>query len=423
MPVDEVRAIQAARRAAQDPDAEPKQRRALSHVGGKVAVEQGEPALAKLLERALDVRVSEERVLADLHGFHSYPARMHPDTAHTLIEGLSRRGEHILDPFCGSGTILVEAQRLERFPIGSDLNPLAVELASLKTARLGSVFMRSLEAAADDVAEHARERQLAKLGPTMAYGPEDRELFASHILLELDGLRSGIEELRDPGMARALRLVLSAMLTKVSLKTGDSTQRTAPKRLARGYAIRFFKQKAHDLAVRALEAREKTPRGAHKAEIEVADARDLRYAEARSVSLVVTSPPYPGVYDYYDHHELRLRWLRLDGRALSRNEIGARRAARRGPASVGEWERDFTRCLEECRRVLRRDGKAVFLVADSSLSGRAMRVDEWMPRLAARAKLSLVARASQHRPHFHEGSARAFAGKPRREHLIILKSE
>jgi hypothetical protein len=415
MTADEPRALQA------PPEPRP-HRRALSHVGGKVDVELGEPALARLLERALDVRVSEERVLADLHGFHSYPARMHPDTARTLVEGLSRRGDTVLDPFCGSGTILVEAQRLERIPLGSDLNPIAVELASLKTARLGAVFMRSLESAASEVAEHARERQLGKLGPTVPYGPEDRELYASHVLLELDGLRSGIDALGDPGMQRALRIVLSAILTKVSIKAGDATQRRAPKRLARGYTIRLFTQKAHDLAVRALEARAKTPRGAHKAQVELADARDLRFVEPRSVSLIVSSPPYPGVYDYFDHHRLRLRWLRLDGRALSRNEIGARRAAKRGPTSVGEWERDFTRCLEEFRRVLRRDAKAVLLVADSSLSGRALRVEEWMPRLAARAKLSVVARASQRRPHFHEGSARAFGSSPRREHLIVLQS-
>jgi len=236
-------------------------------------------------------------------------------------------------------------------------------------------------------------------------------------------LRDGIESIDDPGMARALMLVLSAMLTKVSLSAGDSSHRREPKRLARGYAIRFFTQKAHDLAVRALQSREKTPRGAHKTQIEIADARDLFYANARTVSLIVTSPPYPGVYDYFDHHRLRLRWLRLDGRGLSRNEIGARRAAKRGTPSIAEWERDFTRCLEEFRRVLRPEGKAVLLVADSSLSGRPLIVDEWMPRLAARAKLRVVARASQRRPHFHDGSSRAFGATPRREHLIVLKSE
>lgn len=400
----------------------PNRRRALSHIGGRVEASEGPAALLSILERALDVRVSEQAGLADLHGFHSYPARMHPDTAQVLIGSMSRRGESVLDPFCGSGTVLVAAQRLERVALGSDLNPIAVELSSLKTARLGAKFAESIERAAAEVAEHAKARQTAKLGPTVLYGPEDRELFAMHVLLELDGLRDGIEALRDPPMERALFLVLSAILTKLSVKAGDASSRTTTKRLARGYAIRFFVHKAHDLSMRLLEAKQATPRGARPARVEVADARRLGFVDDRSVGLIVTSPPYPGVYDYFIHHELRLRWLRLDGRGLSRYEIGPRRAARKGAASIGEWERDFTRVLEEMRRVLRPGGKAVLLVADSSLAGKPLAVDQWLPRLAQRARLSVVARAGQRRPHFHRGSAEAFAGKPRREHLVVLEA-
>lgn len=400
----------------------PNKRRALSHIGGRVEASHGSAALISILERALDVRVSEEAGLADLHGFHSYPARMHPDTAKVLVESLSRRGDSVLDPFCGSGTVLVVAQRLERTTLGSDLNPIAVELASLKTARLGAKFAQSLEHAAARVAEHAKGRQTAKLGPTVPYGPEDRELFAMHILLELDGLREGIEELGDPGMERALFLVLSAILTKVSLKAGDASSRTMTKRLARGYAIRFFTHKAHDLALRLVEAKQHTPRGARPAKVELTDARRLGFVADRSVELIVTSPPYPGVYDYYNHHALRMRWLRLDGRGLSRNEIGPRRAARKGAVSIGEWERDFTRVLEEMRRVLKPGGKAVLLVADSSMAGRPLEVEQWLPRLAERARLKVIARAGQRRPHFHRASAEAFGSRPRREHLVVLEA-
>lgn len=405
------------------PEAQPpKRRRALSHVGGRVEAGDGPAALLSILERALDVRVSEEAVLADLHGFHSYPARMHPDTAKVLIESMSRRGETVLDPFCGSGTVLVAAQRLERVAFGSDLNPIAVELASLKTARLGAKFAESIEQTAARVAEHAKDRQKQKLGPTVPYGPEDRELFATYVLLELDGLRDGIEALGDPPMERALFLVLSAILTKLSLKAGDASSRTTTKRIARGYAIRFFAHKAHDLAQRLVEAKQQTPRGARPARVELTDARRLGFVADRSVGLIVTSPPYPGVYDYFNHHALRLRWLRFDGRGLAKYEIGPRRSARRGAASIGEWERDFTRVLEEMRRVLRPGGKAVLLVADSSLAGKALEVDRWLPRLAERAELRVVARAAQRRPHFHRGSAEAFGDKPRREHLVVLEA-
>lgn len=44
------------------------------------------------------------------HGFHSYPAMMIPQVARRLILEYSSEGDTLLDPFCGSGSVLVEAK-------------------------------------------------------------------------------------------------------------------------------------------------------------------------------------------------------------------------------------------------------------------------------------------------------------------------
>jgi hypothetical protein len=66
-------------------------------------------------------------------GFHSYPAMMIPQVAHRLIEEYSQEGDVLLDPFCGSGSVLVEAKITKRYSWGVDLNPLAVLIARVKT--------------------------------------------------------------------------------------------------------------------------------------------------------------------------------------------------------------------------------------------------------------------------------------------------
>ena len=71
------------------------------------------------------------------HGFHSYAGRMHPFTARTAIARFSQPGQDVLDPFCGSGTVLVEAMAAGRKAVGSDASPLAVIIAQVRSTTLG----------------------------------------------------------------------------------------------------------------------------------------------------------------------------------------------------------------------------------------------------------------------------------------------
>ena len=68
------------------------------------------------------------------HGFHQYPARMHPEIATRLIEKYATNSKTVvLDPFMGSGGVLVEAMLHGNNSIGIDLNPFAVLLSKVKT--------------------------------------------------------------------------------------------------------------------------------------------------------------------------------------------------------------------------------------------------------------------------------------------------
>src|SRR6266852_1394429 len=64
---------------------------------------------------------------------HWHPARFASQVPASLIGLLSQPGDLVLDPFMGSGTTLVEAQRLGRRSIGIDLNPIACLMVRAKT--------------------------------------------------------------------------------------------------------------------------------------------------------------------------------------------------------------------------------------------------------------------------------------------------
>ena len=58
-----------------------------------------------------------------------YPTQKPVKLLERIILASSNKGDLVFDPFCGSGTTLVAAKRLERKYIGCDINPDAVKLA------------------------------------------------------------------------------------------------------------------------------------------------------------------------------------------------------------------------------------------------------------------------------------------------------
>lgn len=70
------------------------------------------------------------------HGLHQYPARMIPQIARRLINKYASFGDLVLDPFCGSGGVLVESRLHGMNSVGIDINPLACLLARVKSTPL-----------------------------------------------------------------------------------------------------------------------------------------------------------------------------------------------------------------------------------------------------------------------------------------------
>lgn len=106
------------------------------------------------------------------HGFHQYPARMHPEIATRLIEKYSANSKTVvLDPFMGSGGVLVESMLHGNNSIGIDLNPFAVLLSKVKTTPLDP---KKLEKTLEDIQSTVNEDYKNKI--TFDNTPEKLDL-------------------------------------------------------------------------------------------------------------------------------------------------------------------------------------------------------------------------------------------------------
>ena len=398
----------------------------------------GEPLLAERLERALAV-AARDRVVVDslTHPFHTYPARMHPATARALVELFCDRAPDnavVVDPFCGSGTTLVEARAAGLDAVGVDLSPLAVLVAHAKTWTVPAARRTALRKAGTQIATEVRlaGRAARKAGHEAkplrrveGFDPNarDRRLgswFLPHVRRELEAIAARIDMVRttDAELASVLTAALSAILIKVSSRTSDTDPTWIDRQVPRGQAARLFAQRV-ELLVAGLEDLGRTP--GRMPRIVEADARALgEQVEAGSAWAVITSPPYPGTYDYAEHQRLRFDFLGLRHRAFDEGEVGARRKfPARGSGDVG-WLAELGGILETIATALRPGRYAALVVGDSIASGRARYAIDDL-RAALPSTVDLVGWASQARTELGSAEKRAFSERPKAEHIVVLR--
>ncbi len=374
---------------------------------------RGDDDVATLLSTALDLAATES---ADTltHGFHAYPARMHPAIARSVLASFGKPTDVVLDPFCGSGTVPIEAMIAGHLAMGSDLGPLAVELAYVKSRLLTHNQLVAMRERAYEIGDRSTERVQARTA-VQARIPKHLALrYEPHVLKELAGLLEEIDKGPNDEDRRTLRVVFSSLLVKLSKRRADTSDREMEKRLRKGLTTEMFVRKTEELVERYRALRDATPPTARAPRFVCGDARRLASLVGdREIDLVISSPPYGGTYDYAEHHVERSAWLGLDDRALTHNEIGARRHAKSEDAHM-RWDAAVLDVLTSIRDVTGRGARVFLLIGDGELDGHRIDASDHLAQLADAAHMRFVASASAARPDW-------LGGTPRREHLVALE--
>lgn len=368
-----------------------KRRRSLSQSGGPARL-SGDPERARLLAHALHVQAPGDD-LPFTHGFHAYPARMHPETARRVLEAFP--ADRVLDPFVGSGTTAVEAVRRGARFTGLDVSRMAIEIAWTRTRVARPEECRRVEAAGKRISPGSRD-----LPVDVPAG--ERGWYEPHTLREICAMKALVDH-EEPALRRSLTCVLSSILVKLSRQVSDSVVKIDAGRRPppRGAAPRMFVEKCTELTGNLL----RLSSDLHKRGIPFVEP-DLRLADARTAALegrfdlVLTSPPYEGTYDYASHQERRRLLYGADAPFAERHEIGSRR-------DPSGYRAHLQSCL---KNVMAHADRMVVLIGD----GHIMRGERLMADLAAGLGARVTAGASVQRRDWS-------GGPPRGEHLLLVE--
>ena len=350
---------------------------------GKAHIE-GDEALGKLCVTAL--RTSGEFKRAT-QGFHTYPARLHPEAARLLLEALP--GKSLGDPFCGGGTLLVEALIQGREVHGSDLNPVATLVATARTALLSSQQLNDLESLFDSIHRTAcasldNKKRIFLPSSILKYKDWYKTQCFEELAALFDATRSVESELKPLCQA-----VFSSLVVKYSLRASDTSNKVVYIARKKGAVVDAYANKAREYLSQLRELQTLVPPGTNPADITLSDARFPRFHD---VDTIITSPPYPGTYDYLPLQQLRQAWFDLDMKEDS--EIGSRRSFKSKRNAYEGWLKDTDDWMASAANALAVGGKIAIVVGEGIQAGRSLKVAKPTMNAAQRAGLKFVCSAS-----------------------------
>ena len=448
------------------------------------------------------------------HGFHEYPAGMQAAAADRILDVLP--GDSLLDPFTGGGTSLVVGMTKGRRTVGIDVSPLAAFVATHRTWRPGVgaeeetfEWMRhtaarvvdGLDDAAkavrdeDEDAKAAKESESEKgsaEGDDGTHGVREGAKKGGGVPRAWRAARRSLASALDdptapqppsPGLggstpAGALWFCLSVALQRSQKgrgkkKRGYKNQRQRTKKdfevaIETGAAIEAevecalsFQKCVDEYCDRVGELCEHTPGSTPAPVIVNGDVRSVSEAVLDgSVTSALTSPPYPGVYDYLsfarkvragsgaalvdgpdgggssggagsDSQETtddanRHGTLRYFATAVpdDRNwptdwnsgEFGSRRELRQDPRAFKDvWQEDQRAWLGVVSRALVPGGRAAVMIGDGA------NVDTRQSTIDAGAVVGLTHVASVSMALTHDMADGGVWNAARREHLVLLE--
>lgn len=285
------------------------------------------------------------------HQIHPYPAKLLPHIANFFVRAssLCKPGSLVLDPFCGSGTVALEASLAGTRTIVADANPFALLVTKVKTTPYPVSDLIS-------TARNLRTR-IARLRTAETISVVNEHLWYSKTTKSsLEKILRAVMEVEDANhrdffrvcfsvVARRLSYADPAVNVPVRLKEKPSLSIAANEHIRKhlNWLETVSPAEEFDRVVQLNIGRVHAANLAfperRPARVVGVDARCLvdqhrRQLPPASVPLTITSPPYGSAQKYIRASSLALNWLSLcapgelaslEGHSIGREHLSAKR--------------------------------------------------------------------------------------------------
>jgi hypothetical protein len=330
-------------------------------------IDYWESSLARLRERMRELSIENQKLgfheIAErertkhVHRLHPYLGKFIPQLVEYFLSRYVRPGEVVVDPFCGSGTTLVQSSEMGIHSIGCEISAFNALIARVKLAEY------NLEAAKREVLDVARRTTEFS---NRLYGDEGasfevfqtrseylRNWFAPRSLQEMLFFKSIIAEYEYRDLLKVLlsRTARSCRLIRHYELATPTSPVTKPYRCYKHQnkicrpvqsilkRLNFYSRDT----IRRLEEFAKLRKKRTESVVIEGDSRNVaveretdrllgrKWFRRKNVLAVFTSPPYVGQIDYHEQHEYAYElfgYERRDGQEIGAKGMGRGRKAK-----------------------------------------------------------------------------------------------
>ncbi|OEH92573.1 DNA methyltransferase [Bacillus solimangrovi] len=264
----------------------------------------------------------EIRKKSGIHNIMRYPATMVPQMLEELITILAAEtnSKNILDPFMGSGTVLVEGIKNKLNVYGIDINPMAYLLCKAKTQYVSTISLEK------EYTQLINDIELGLPLKKIHHFTNIDKWFRKDIIIELSKLKTRIESISNKRVKLIFMICFADTITDVK-NSRSSTWKLHAKsteqienftydvlnQFSKKLKLTISWYKSHLNEIK-LNSQQKNSIGV-KAKISCGDSRNLKKSlclKDSSIDLIVTSPPYGDngtTVPYGQYSSLHLFWL------------------------------------------------------------------------------------------------------------------
>ncbi|MDI9872969.1 DNA methyltransferase [Flectobacillus rivi] len=300
------------------------------------------------------IEVSFRKLVKDIpnseratHFIHPYPAKLLSHIPYFFLNNniFSKPNDIVLDPFCGSGTVLLEAILAKRKAWGIDSNPLARLIAKVKTT--------NLKISDIDEAEKRIINLYYTLNDDQCKTPDVINInhwYEQPTIKQLKKILRCIDDISDEPLKSFFLISFSVCARKVSLadpritvpvklklKNNEIANNNISKLLSNLTSVNVLqkfleivknnKKRLTNLNVLTSEYNIESKIIGDDCRFITSDLISKRKLEEETIDFIITSPPYAGAQKYIRASSLNINWTKiafpndlkiLDGKTIGR---------------------------------------------------------------------------------------------------------